>query len=158
MKNLSLFVITMGGILISSCSVMLNLSEPFIPLKTEAKIALLEKIQAEPDSLMIYVKNSEFYDENYSKFIDTTKSFYIRVLKSIRESQNLNYYIATNGPYLMSYDNFGSIKVHDIMLIHNNTCLGLRLSFVRKYFKWHIVTVSHIIPERICMPRISTEE
>jgi hypothetical protein len=134
---------------------MLNLSEPFIPEKLDAKIALLEKIQAEPDSLFVYIGNSEFYDEDYSNDIDTNERFYTMVLESIREKQNSTYYLESIGPKLMDGGDYGALMSHNVMLIHTNTCYGLRLSFVRKYFKWHILTVSHVIPERICMPRIS---
>jgi len=157
MKNLNLLTIICLLPFLSSCNVMLRLSDPFIPNKLDAKISLLEKIQAEPDSLFVYIGNSEFYDEEFRKFIDTNNIFYKQVIESIKENNNLDYDIVTIGPELWDDDEYGYVMCHNVMLIHINTCYGLRIEYYRKGFKWIIMTITFIIPERICMPRISNQ-
>jgi hypothetical protein len=154
MKILNLVMIICLVILISSCNVMLRLSEFAIPLKEDQKIALLEKIQAEPDSLFVYIKNSKFYDEEYLH-VNPDSEFIINVIKSMKECNEMSYFIISDDDVsLFDGDEFGALMQHSIFLVHDGTCLGLRLIFVRKGFQWYVWTISNIIPPYICYPHL----
>jgi hypothetical protein len=149
MKILYLGIITCLTIFVSSCSIMLNLSEPFIPEKKEKKIEFIQKFYAEPDSIMEYVRNSEFYDEEYSKYVDTCFFLFKETVKQIKEIQNKPFYIKTHGPYLFTDDEFGKVMEHHIFLFDSENHRGFRLLFYRRGVKWKIVEVSHIITEQM---------
>ncbi len=146
MKNYYLLFL----LLLNSCGTILVISEPFVSNPSGELFQLLDKIHSEPDSIFVYIQNSKFYDETYTKHIEPNNEFYLKVIKNIKECQRESYTRRTRGPILTDGGRFGTVKKYEVMYVYNNFKKGgLRLTVIRRDFNWKLVSVSHVIHDYI---------